>query len=372
MNSNPSQSLDGLRRPPLSEAEAQTVAEYRRKLYLSLWEKSKQEGVIETFATPKTQRDAEMLLGVHDSGRDIFTGLLKVLCRSGALRSYFDSDGKRVYVASGAQVPDPTELNGSATVTQSQTQSDVPDATGQLSTHQAVQIPGLVFGALKDANVRVQFSSPYEKWWRAALEAPFYASGREMACQDIAKPGDTVLDLACGLGHGLKSLIQAVGPEGHVIGVEVSPHHLNVSRELASRYPNVEIHAADLNDGLPMIPDETIDGTMITGAFHFIYRKEFLLSEIGRVSRPSAKLVIGNCFMDVDVFDREYLDLFFSLIKPKARPITPDLLEDLMSIHGFNIYFQYLIGAFGWYFSEKNEMLRAGSICIQAEELGDR
>ena len=43
-------------------------------------------------------------------------------------------------------------------------------------------------------------------------------------------PGDTVLDLGCGTGLSFELLEQGVGPEGRIIGVELSPDMLAVAR----------------------------------------------------------------------------------------------------------------------------------------------
>ena len=37
------------------------------------------------------------------------------------------------------------------------------------------------------------------------------------------KPGETVLDIACGTGPTLPLLAELVGPNGNVVGVEMSP-----------------------------------------------------------------------------------------------------------------------------------------------------
>jgi ubiquinone/menaquinone biosynthesis C-methylase UbiE len=329
--------------PPLTQIDLESVIEYRKRLYVSLWEKSLDEGLLDHFFQATTQANAEAAFGVEEPGKSIFTATLQILCKIGALRTYFDSSGSRVYLRTDRQLtslPPPDDAGE-------------PDATGQMALYQASQIPQITFRAIRDPNVRVQFSEQFEKWWRSVLEAKFYASGRDMSSHEIALPGSTVLDLACGLGHGLRELSAQVGPSGKVIGVEVADYHLEVSRGVAEELKNTTIFAGNLDDGLPMIESGSVDGVMITGAFHFMVRKEYLLSEIARVTKPRSKLVIGNCFMDIDVFDREYLDLFFGLIKPVARPIAPDVLVLLMKAYGFEVYFDYLVGSFGWYFAQK-------------------
>ena len=50
------------------------------------------------------------------------------------------------------------------------------------------------------------------------------------------RPGDTVLDAACGTGSALEALARAVGPEGRVLGVEQSSEMMAIARE-RTRWP---------------------------------------------------------------------------------------------------------------------------------------
>lgn len=49
---------------------------------------------------------------------------------------------------------------------------------------------------------------------------------RQVVAMLALVPGETVIDIACGTGLSLPLLAEAVGPNGHVIGVEVSPEML--------------------------------------------------------------------------------------------------------------------------------------------------
>ena len=44
------------------------------------------------------------------------------------------------------------------------------------------------------------------------------------------RPGDRVLDVACGTGLSLARLREAVGPDGEVVGIELSPDMLEIAR----------------------------------------------------------------------------------------------------------------------------------------------
>ena len=61
------------------------------------------------------------------------------------------------------------------------------------------------------------------------------------------KPGDTVLDLGCGTGLSFELLQREVGPEGRIIGVELSPEMMAVAREKVERngWSNVTLIEGD-------------------------------------------------------------------------------------------------------------------------------
>lgn len=63
-------------------------------------------------------------------------------------------------------------------------------------------------------------------------------------------PGETVLDVACGTGLSFPLLREAVGAEGRVIGVELSPEMLEVARQRVARagWTNVTLIEAPMEE----------------------------------------------------------------------------------------------------------------------------
>ena len=59
----------------------------------------------------------------------------------------------------------------------------------------------------------------------------------------LFKPGDRVLDAGCGSGGSLPYLVQAVGPIGEVVGVELSPDSASHARRRAEKngWRNVDV-----------------------------------------------------------------------------------------------------------------------------------
>ena len=79
----------------------------------------------------------------------------------------------------------------------------------------------------------------------------FYARYSRMAVERLTiRRGDRVVDVACGTGANFRYLVQRVGPEGQVFGVDLSPDMLDVARERVRRHewPNVVLIEAAVEE----------------------------------------------------------------------------------------------------------------------------
>jgi len=82
------------------------------------------------------------------------------------------------------------------------------------------------------------------------------------------EPGDTVVDFGCGPGVNLPALREAVGPEGRVVGVDLTGPMLDRARRRVRRrgWENVELVRADATD--PPIRDvDAALSTFVTSLF---------------------------------------------------------------------------------------------------------
>jgi SAM-dependent methyltransferase len=86
-----------------------------------------------------------------------------------------------------------------------------------------------------------------QEWARrgAALERLLGPAGAAGLAVLAARPGERVLDLGCGGGTTTAALADAVGREGRVTGVDVSPDLMGVARARLAGRPNVELIEAD-------------------------------------------------------------------------------------------------------------------------------
>src|SRR4051812_1956978 len=68
--------------------------------------------------------------------------------------------------------------------------------------------------------------------------APFGAAALELAAP---RPGERVVDVGCGCGPSTVALAEAVGPAGHVLGVDIAAAVLERAHLRLAGHPNVEL-----------------------------------------------------------------------------------------------------------------------------------
>jgi arsenite methyltransferase len=125
-------------------------------------------------------------------------------------------------------------------------------------------------------------------------------------------PGSVVLDLGCGAGTDLLIAAQMTGPEGRVVGVDMTPSMLERAGTSAREMGlvNVELHES-LIESLP-IEDGSVDIVISNGVIDLVPDKGAVFDEIDRVLRPGGRLQLADVVIHTEVSEdaRARIDLW--------------------------------------------------------------
>jgi SAM-dependent methyltransferase/TusA-related sulfurtransferase len=128
----------------------------------------------------------------------------------------------------------------------------------------------------------------------------FAGTGSPFSIEEI-RLGEHVVDVAC--GAGIDSLIAAkmVGPNGRVIGVDMTPAMLAKARHGAAQgqFSNVEFREG-YAESLP-VPDGWADVIISNGALNLMPDKAAALKEMARVLKPGGRLQISDLIVQKPV-----------------------------------------------------------------------
>ncbi len=108
------------------------------------------------------------------------------------------------------------------------------------------------------------------------------------------QPGETVLDLGSGSGTDSFLAALAVGPEGKVIGVDMTAAQLDKSRELAAAhgFSQCEFREGYIED--PPVDDGTVDCVISNGVINLSPDKPAVFAAAARALRPGGRLALAD------------------------------------------------------------------------------
>lgn len=103
--------------------------------------------------------------------------------------------------------------------------------------------------------------------------------------------GHFVLELGCGTGLNFPFIMKEIGPEGKLVGVDLTQGMLDVARKRVERYgwKNVELIQSDI--AAYNFPDK-VNCVLATGLFGYIPEYDRIIKMISRSLVPPGRLVI--------------------------------------------------------------------------------
>lgn len=128
----------------------------------------------------------------------------------------------------------------------------------------------------------------------------FAGTGNPFSMGDL-RSGETVIDIGCGAGFDTFIAAQQVGPEGRVIGIDMTPEMVRKGEAAAREMglTNVEFRQG-LAEELP-VEDESIDVVISNGVINLCPDKMAVMTEIRRVLKPGGRFQIGDIIVHKEV-----------------------------------------------------------------------
>jgi len=140
----------------------------------------------------------------------------------------------------------------------------------------------------------------YQKYFVPVIGGPF---GLDLVNEAGLRPGERVLDVACGTGTIARLAAERVGSNGRVSALDVNAAMLSVARSLPSAVPIKWYETAA--ESVPL-PDQSFDVIFCGLGLQFFADKSAALREMHRVLKPGGRVYIStpvpNTFFDL--FDR--------------------------------------------------------------------
>jgi ubiquinone/menaquinone biosynthesis C-methylase UbiE len=128
----------------------------------------------------------------------------------------------------------------------------------------------------------------YERYFVPMIGAPL---ANELLGIAAIRPGEHVLDVACGTGIVTRLASQRVGPSGTVAGLDVNSGMLAVARSVTPPGTLIEWHEASA-ERMPL-PDSSFDAVLCQMGLQFMPDKPAALREMHRVTKPGGRLILN-------------------------------------------------------------------------------
>ena len=157
-----------------------------------------------------------------------------------------------------------------------------------------------------DLNNRLHSLGRDQAWRRAAARAA------------AVRPGQIVLDVACGTGD--LALAFAQGPAAAVVGVDFTVDMLNIARQKRTRTPHAPWYHAGDAMRLP-IADAGVDVVSIAFGIRNVADPAVAVAEFFRVLRPGGRVIVLEFSMPTSPLLRRLYQFYFRHVMPRTAAL---------------------------------------------------
>ena len=156
------------------------------------------------------------------------------------------------------------------------------------------------------------------------------------------RPGDGVLDLACGPGNFSREFARVVGPDGLVVGFDAS--RVMLERGVRDTRASGETNICFVHGDAGALPfrDSSFDGACCFAALHLFDRPFEALDELRRVLTPGGHIAILTSCRSRSAAFRTYEQLVG--LGSGMRLFEPDEITEALRARGFGEIEQRISG----------------------------